>query len=163
MTTTRSYDVVALSFPIVYTKDGDHDPNGMLFALQAYRPLLEFAKQQWDADDQLLPRLHRRRQLIQLVVDGIDRYLRMRDRITEGNPADHYLLAELGDHDERRDRGDRDSRGPRQDPRARAVRQNYRATVDEITLALDELDNSLAYRLPDGSALDMLQATRTPR
>ena len=35
-----TYDVVAVQFPIVYTHDGDHDPDGLLFTLRAYVPLL---------------------------------------------------------------------------------------------------------------------------
>ena len=43
----RSYDVVAMSFPIVYTVDGDHDRDGLLFTLSAYEPLLTWAKNVW--------------------------------------------------------------------------------------------------------------------
>ena len=147
MLTSRTYNVVALSLPIVYTKDGDHDPNGMLFTLQAYRPLLRFASEQWDADDKLLPRLHRRRQLIQLVVDGLERVMRMRTKLASGNPSDHPLLAEFGGEEDRGGREDRDARGERLDPRGRAARQNYRATIDEVTLALSELTQGQTTKL----------------
>ena len=30
----RSYDIEAISLPIVYNKFGDHDPNGMLYVLK---------------------------------------------------------------------------------------------------------------------------------
>lgn len=139
MSRSRNYDIVAMSFPIVYTKDGDHDPNGMLYALQKYRPLLQFAQQQWDAQDRLLPRLHRRRQLIQLVVDGLDRFAQMRARVVGGSSMDHPLLAELGGEADRRGREDRDAGGPSMEPRARAARQNFRATVDEVVVALNEV------------------------
>lgn len=46
--------------------------------------------------------------------------------------------------------------------RAKALEKNAEQLCLRM-LALDELDNSLAYRLPDGSALDMLQATRTSK
>lgn len=146
MSTSRSYHVIAISFPIVYTKDGDHDPNGMLFTLKAYQPLLEFASKQWDADDHLLPRLHRRRQLIQLVVDGLDRFERMRAKLA-GNPADQPLLAEFGGENDRNGREDRDARGPQLDPRGRAARQNYRATIEEVRLALGELTDGRTTEL----------------
>ena len=32
------YDVVALSVPIVYSLDGDHDPDGLMFALARHAP-----------------------------------------------------------------------------------------------------------------------------
>ncbi|WP_104103245.1 multicopper oxidase domain-containing protein [Arthrobacter sp. 08Y14] len=139
MLTTRTYNVVAMSLPIVYTKDGDHDPNGMLFTLQKYKPLLQFFSEQWEKDDNLLPRLHRRRQLIQLVVDGLDRFSRMRTRLAGGNAGDRDLLAELGGDTEEAGGEDDETRGEDLDPRRRAVRQNYLATVEELRLALKEL------------------------
>lgn len=137
----RSYDVVALSFPIVYTRDGDHDPNGVMFALQTYRPLLEFARDQWEANDRLLPTLHRRGQLIELVVDGLERLRLMRQRLATGPAEDRELLHERGGATEVEDRAATDARHGTSDPRRRAVRQNYRATVDELVAALTELTN----------------------
>lgn len=67
------YHVAAMSMPMVYTLDGDHDRDGLLFALDAHRPLLEWAKARWEEDGERLPRLHFRRQRAQLVVDGLDR------------------------------------------------------------------------------------------
>ena len=40
----RSYNVVALSIPIVYNKEGDHDPNGLMYALEANVPILKNLK-----------------------------------------------------------------------------------------------------------------------
>lgn len=37
----RSYNVVALSMPIVYNKQGDYDPNGLMYALEANVPTLK--------------------------------------------------------------------------------------------------------------------------
>lgn len=37
-----SYDVVALSMTIYFNREGDHDHNGMLFALEANAPILEY-------------------------------------------------------------------------------------------------------------------------
>ena len=31
---TRTFDIEAISLPIVYNKFGDHDPNGLLYVLQ---------------------------------------------------------------------------------------------------------------------------------
>ena len=36
-----AYHIVAVSMPIVYTREGDHDPNGLLFTLKAHEPLLQ--------------------------------------------------------------------------------------------------------------------------
>ena len=60
----RSYKVVARSIPIVYTQEGDHDPNGMAFVLEPVDKLLRWAKERWYDNDQLLPRLHVRRQIV---------------------------------------------------------------------------------------------------
>lgn len=40
----RSYNVVALSVPIVYNKEGDYDPNGLMYALEANVPMLKNLK-----------------------------------------------------------------------------------------------------------------------
>ena len=119
------YDVVALSVPIVYTLDGDHDPNGRMYALARHAPLLHWLDERWKEHDEFLPGLHRRRQLIQLVVDGLVRYGRMLDKLGGGEP--------LGDT-----------------PHEKAVRQNLRATVDELVAALDELTDGHVRELdPD--------------
>jgi hypothetical protein len=119
------YDVVALSVPIVYTLDGDHDPNGRMYALARHAPLLNWLHERWKEHDEFLPGLHRRRQLIQLVVDGLVRYGRMLDKLGGGEP--------LGDT-----------------PHEKAVRQNLHATVDELVAALDELTDGHVRELdPD--------------
>ena len=32
----RTFDIEAISLPIVYNKYGDHDPNGLLYVLMKY-------------------------------------------------------------------------------------------------------------------------------
>jgi hypothetical protein len=49
------YDVVALSVPIVYTLDGDHDPNGRMYALARHAPLLHWLDERWKEHDEFLP------------------------------------------------------------------------------------------------------------
>lgn len=151
----RSYHVVAMSLPIVYTRDGDHDPNGMLFTLQTYRPLLEFARDQWEAHDRLLPTLYRRSQLIELVVDGLERFRWMREALASGPVEDRELLHELGGETEVQDRAVSDARRGASDPRHQAVQQNYRATVDELVAALSELtDGATTELVADPAELD---------
>lgn len=91
----RSYSVVAMSVPIVYTKEGDHDPNGMAYVLRPVEVLLKWAKQRWYDGDALLARLHFRRQRAQIVVDGLERLDLMIERLRQGNDDDRELLAEL--------------------------------------------------------------------
>lgn len=145
-----SYDVVALSFPVVYTIDGDHDPNGMLYTLRAYLPLLEWARARWeeeafDPPDDVdiaqgsLPALHERRQMIELVVDGLARYELMREQLSARHPDELHLLGDFGGADAEGARLDFDARQPPHDTRSKAIRQNLRTTVDELVLALETL------------------------
>ena len=99
------YDVVALSVPIVYTLDGDHDPNGLMYALRPAPPLLHWLDARGRSDNEYLPGLHRRRQLIQLVVDGLWRYGRMLERLQTDDGRFADLLRDLGgpDGERRRD------------------------------------------------------------
>lgn len=150
--TARRYDVVALPFPIVYTKDGDHDPDGLLYTLEVYRPLLEWARARWDDDDQALPALHRRRQLAQLVVDGLWRYDEMLARLADGPEADRHLVHDLGGPDDVEARGGTEHRvvSLETGPRHAEVRQNFLACVDEVVAALDELTHGTVDRIdPD--------------
>jgi len=148
--TDQSYDVVAMSFPIVYTIDGDHDPDGLLYTLRAYVPLLRWVRDRWEDDDEALPRLHRRRQLIQIVVDGLWRYEIMREKLAHGPYEDRRLAHDLGGEDDRAARGDGSGRRGDRDPRAAAVRQNFLATVDELVAALVELTDGAVDRIsPD--------------
>ena len=146
-TTSRDYDVVALSFPIVYSLDGDHDPNGMLYTLRAYVPLLDWARDRWEQHGEYLPRMHRRRQLMQIVVDGLPRYAEMRRRLHAGSEQDRWLLDDLGDAGRPREDEDPDDGCCPSTPHDRATRQNYRATVDDLVLALDELTGGRTTRL----------------
>ncbi|MFW6187222.1 MAG: multicopper oxidase domain-containing protein, partial [Actinomycetota bacterium] len=151
----RRYEVVAQSFPIVYSLEGDHDPNGMLYTLRVHKPLLDWARARWDENDEYLPRMHRRRQLMEVVVDGIPRWREMRRRLETGPARDRYLLWELGDEDEVLDRERRDGERPRRSPRDQTVRQNYRATLDSLVSALRELTGGRVRRLTeDDDVLD---------
>ena len=151
----REYDVVALSFPIVYSLEGDHDPNGMLYTLRVYKPLLDWAKRQWEDNDEYLPKMHRKCQLMEVVADGIPRYKRMREILEQGPVGNHYLLQELGGESEVLDREIRDAHRPTPTPEQRAVRQNYRATVDELVTALRELTRgSVTHLSIDPQVLD---------
>ncbi|KUG61686.1 hypothetical protein AVL61_01925 [Kocuria rosea subsp. polaris] len=155
--TFRTYDVVAMSLPIVYSVEGDHDPNGLLYTLRVYEPLLKWAKEQWDKDDEYLPRIHRNSQLMETVVDGIPRYLRMRQLLAQstedGTPLDsggedvRYLLDDRGSDEEVFGREEHDRRERRPHPKHLTIRQNYRATVDELVHALRELTGGRITRL----------------
>ncbi len=46
---TRHYDVIALQVPIVFNFDGDHDHNGMIFALKANKATLDGIRDNFDA------------------------------------------------------------------------------------------------------------------
>ena len=145
-----AYHVVALSMPIVYTREGDHDPNGLLFTLKAHEPLLRWARDRWEDHDGFLPRLHQRRQRIQLVVDNLGLLNLIVPRLRAGSDADRELLAELvrrehvggvpgpasdPDEDDDEDGSGRD----RLPPHDRAVRQNVLRVVGDLRFALDEL------------------------
>ena len=137
--------------PIVYTREGDHDPNGLLFTLKAHEPLLRWARDRWEDHDEFLPRLHQRRQRIQLVVDNLGLLNLIVPRLRAGSDADRELLAELvrrehvggvpgpaSDPDD----GDDDEDGSGRDrlrPHDRAVRQNVLRVVGDLRFALDEL------------------------
>lgn len=142
----RTYHVAAMSMPIVYTSDGDHDPNGMLFCLQAHRPLLQWARERWEADDRLLPRLHHVRQRAQLVVDGLLRLELTLERLAHGPESDQELLAELirqehqAGYGEAEDRWSHGSR--RRGGRPGAVRTNVLALVTDLRVALADLGDN---------------------
>ncbi|KNX37972.1 hypothetical protein VV01_13715 [Luteipulveratus halotolerans] len=132
--------------PIVYDGDGDHDPDGLMFALQAHRPLLEWVRDRWEDDDERLPRLHRRRQLAQVVVDNLARLELMIERLRSGDDDDLRLLTDLlrreqvPEYDEPEDRL---SHGPRRrSSNAGAVRTNVHRTLEELRLALTELSDT---------------------
>ena len=173
----QRYDVVAIEFPIVYDVDGDHDPDGLLYTLQAYLPLLDWARDRWEDDHNLLPRLHQRRQHMQIVVDGLGRYELMRAKLLAGPKEDRHLLhyrvgddeeaaldpdadpkadptfgppleAGADDHPEDCTDPDCDCEDQYLSPRAKTVRQNLHTTVDEILIALDHLTHGEIDRLP---------------
>lgn len=168
------FEVVAFSIPVVYTKEGDHDPNGMVFAPAAVLPLLRWCKAQWyattahdpfpEAGPQTLPRLHHRRQRAQLVIDGLERLEAMIARLQEGTPQDRALLRqmidrELGSHrdecnhylsDPHQERDDH--RRYHANDRDRAVRMNLERVVTDLTIALTDLQRTNG--LPEWSAID---------
>ncbi len=147
------YDVVAESFPIVYTAEGDHDPAGLLYTLATSVPLLDWAREQWDWEDEWLPRAHERFQRIDLLVDALDRYELMVARLTGTPDAD--LLSYPGPPDgvvsdepvEVPDDLD-------DDPARRERRQHLRQTVDEAAGLL---------RLLTGGAITALSRNATER
>lgn len=139
----RAYDVVAMSIPIVYTLEGDHDPNGMAYVLKPLEPLLEWARARWHDQDELLPTLQFRRQRVQLVVDGLERLELMIDRLLHGPEDDQALLAELiraeelpayAEPDDRLRHGDQAQGG-----RAAAVRTNVERQLASLRQALKDL------------------------
>lgn len=143
--TVRSYHVIARSIPIVYTLEGDHDPNGMAFVPKEIDALLTWVRDRWYDNDQLLPRLHTRRQRAQLVIDGFERLDEMLKRLSHGPDEDQDLLAELIRREEMPDYGeqeDRLSHGPRRGShRAFAVRDNVHRCIEELRVALTDLED----------------------
>lgn len=143
----RSYHVVAYSIPIVYTLEGDHDPNGMAYVLAPVKVLLDWAKARWNDQDRLLLRLHTRRQRAQLVIDGLERLDAMLDRLRHGPKEDRRLLAELlrkeelpnaeNTEDKERSRSTR-----HESQRALAVRQNVERQIEELQVALSDLKDT---------------------
>lgn len=147
------YDVVATSFPIVYTAEGDHDPAGLLYTLKTSVPLLDWARAQWDWQDEWLPRAHERAQRIDLLVDALDRYELMVARLTGTPDAD--LLSYPGppggivSDEPVKVPDDLDD-----DPARRERRQHLRQTVDEAAGLL---------RLLTGGAITALSRSATER
>ena len=139
----REYHVVALSVPIVYNNDGDHDPDGMLFAPRAHAPLLRWMREQWEFGDGRLPRLHLRRQYAQIVVDAFDLLDRQLHGLRSGPDEDLELLAELLRRETVPSYGepeDRLSHGPRRrSHRPAAVRKHVEGTLDVLRNALSQL------------------------
>ncbi len=144
----RDYEVVAYSIPIVYTAEGDHDPNGMAFVLGPIKTLLAWAEKRWFDDDALLPRLHVKRQRAGLVIDGLERLDAMIERLRDGREEDRKLLAELIRKESLPNADDRDEteggrrRGADESPRAVAVRANVERQIGELKVALAELGDS---------------------
>jgi manganese oxidase len=139
---TRKYEVVAYSIPIVYTAEGDHDPNGMAFVLGPIAKLLDWAKARWFDFDELLPRLHHKRQRAGLVIDGLERLDLMVERLAHGRDEDRRLLAELMSKEmsgEAEPAGEDRSGSSNESPRAKAVRINVERQIGELQVALADL------------------------
>jgi hypothetical protein len=140
--TDRRYHVVARSIPIVYTLEGDHDPNGMTFVPKQVDTLLLWARQRWEDYESLLLRLHVSRQRAQLVIDGLERLEAQLARLRQGSEEEQSLLAELIRQDELpedTEAEDQRSDDPPSGSRAFAMRDNVRRTVDELRFVLDKL------------------------
>ena len=142
---TRSYHVVAMSFPIVYTAEGDHDRDGMLFALKPVSVLLKWARDLWYADDRLLPQLHWRRQRAQLVIDGLERLEMMLERLRGGPDEDRKLLSELILREQGLLEADEHPNTSCCAPshRSKAVRHNVERQIEELHVALADLGDLL--------------------
>lgn len=170
----RSYEIAAFAIPVVYTKEGDHDPNGMVFLPKAVAPLLQWCKALWYADlakaspvdqgNQTLPRLHHRRQRAELIIDGLERLETMVERLREGTPEDRALLSRLialerGETIDDCDHYDSDPhhehddhRRYHADNRDRAVRMNIERVLEELRVALFDLRRTEG--LPQWRAVD---------
>ena len=136
----RTYHVVAMSMPIVYTLEGDYDGNGMLFALKPISKLLDWAKKRWYSDSKLLPNLHWKRQRAQLVVDGLERLELMLERLRAGPEEDRKLLSELI----LRETGLAEAEAHaaqcyNASHRAKAVRRNVERQIEDLHVALADL------------------------
>ncbi len=162
--TDRTYKVVALSIPIVYTLEGDHDPNGMAYALGPVAELLNWAKDRWYDQDALLPRLHVRRQRVHLVVDGLERLDVMLERLKAGNADDQQLLAELIQRESMPELGEEEDRltegARRRGGRAAAVRTNVVRQIDEIRIALTDLGDTSGPRDPLADDAEAVRLSR---
>ena len=170
----RTYDVTALEFPIVYTLDGDHDRNGLLYTTSSLVPLLRWVRDEWRRDDDWLPEAHRRRQLISMLLDGLARYEEM-ERLLRTTLVQHAdLLVQRG---EVVAADATEEEGPDLDvpPARREIEQHYHATVNEIATILDELTSGEieeVHRAPEirerwrcqwEAALDILTSSITDR
>lgn len=52
-TFVRTFDIEAISIPIVYNKYGDHDPNGMLYVLK--KDSERIRRKAWECFEMQLP------------------------------------------------------------------------------------------------------------
>lgn len=180
---TRSFEIAAYSIPVVFTNEGDHDPNGMVFVPKAVVPLLDWCKRLWykdelkglpvDQGNASLPRLHHRRQRAQIVIDGLERLEAMIVRLQDGTPEDRALLARLVDRETRAwqddcDHYDSDPHHEHDDHRRyhatdrdRAVRMNVERVLAELTIALTDLERTEG--LPQWQAIDEFYDSRDNR
>lgn len=148
----RTYHVIAMSMPIVYTLEGDHDPDGLLYTLQPISVLLRWARERWRDEDKLLPRLHSKRQRISLVVDGLERLGLMITRLQGGSRQERQLLLAMlqREHfdaddlllalDERQ--ADRNPAHGCESSRLRSMRLNLSKQIEDVQFALRELNGS---------------------
>lgn len=180
---TRAFEIAAFSIPVVYTNEGDHDPNGMVFVPKAIVPLLKWCRALWyakkmrglavDQGDRTLPRLHHRRQRAQLVIDGLERLDVMIERLRDGTPEDHALLRRLIQQETRPSQDDcdhydsdphhehDDHRRHHATDRDRAVRMNIERVIADLTIALTDLARTRG--LPQWQAVDEFYDPREDR
>lgn len=151
----RRYSVTARQFPIVYTLEGDHDRDGLLYSLRCYGPLLDWAREQWDADGEWFPLAYQRAQRIRMLLDALWRYGEMVERLEAGPERYRYLLDYLGGDDP--EGGNEDER--RERPRSE-VEQHFRATVDEIAIVLSDLTDREIREVSPGPAVRAAWAAR---
>ncbi|MFV0259241.1 MAG: multicopper oxidase domain-containing protein [Acidimicrobiales bacterium] len=91
--------VVALSMPIVYTNDGDHDRDGLLFAPACHVPLLRWARDRFEDEDEEFARRVTLVAHLEAMVDGLPHFADMLERLealagydpTDHDPADDRL------------------------------------------------------------------------
>lgn len=160
----REFEIEAFSIPVVYTAEGDHDPNGMVFVPKALVPLLNWCRQLWyasavkdlpdDKGNAILPRLHHCGQRARLVIDGLERLELMVERLRGGTVEDQALLARLVAREGRETRDDCDhyDSDPHQErddhrryhetDRDRAVRMNVERQLEELQIALTDLQRT---------------------
>ncbi len=134
-----------MSIPIVYTGDGDHDRNGLIYTLSAYKPLIEWARARWYDNHEELPQVHTRSQRIQVLLDGLDRYERMRAKVT-ASQTDHWLLSDYGDVEHHEDRHWHQHVEGVQ-PHRKSLQQNFLSTVDDVVSQLDHLTDGAITRI----------------
>lgn len=160
----REFEIVAFSIPVVYTPEGDHDPNGMVFVPKAVEGLLKWCKNLWyavhargqaeDRGSEILPRLHHRKQRVRLVIDGLERLEVIIDRLKEGTLEDQALLARIAAREKRTSgddcdhyesdphHGHDDHRRYHESDRDRAVRMNVERLLGELHIALSDLQRT---------------------
>ena len=125
-----------------------------MFAMRGHLPLFEWLRARWEDEDRYLPRLHLRRQHIQVLVDDLDHYLLVHQRleamVQEAGGERHRLLRELRDYagDSRAERPEDDAQRRRLDPEVGAIEHNVRHVVDQIALLFDILTDGRQRSLP---------------
>ncbi|MGE4164167.1 MAG: multicopper oxidase domain-containing protein [Vicinamibacterales bacterium] len=147
----RRYHLTAIELPILYTNDGNHDRDGLMFLPSEYLPLHDFIRSEWERDGYAARRCHDRQRRIEQILDAIDRRSLMLERCSasEQRTLSRYRgRPHHGVPPEERER--RNPVGaiaqPARRERARR-RQNFDDCVDEIRMHLEEL-RQRSFALP---------------